>query len=463
MIQLIGTFVCVAVIIWLFYLDRDASVKTSKALWIPTVWLIIIASRTLSAWLQPNATTSLTERYTEGNPLDAAVYGLLIAAGLLVLNFRSREVGRFLRDNAAILLFFTYCALSALWSDQSLIALKRWSKSVGDLVMVMVVLTDGNPLVATKRLFARVTFVLLPLSVLLIIGYPSLGSAYNPLDGVTMYFGVATFKNLLGMISMVFGLASVWSFLDAYEKLNTPHRKRHLIAHGLMIVTAVGLIVRADSMTSLACLILGIVVMVMISQSWIARWPAGVHVIIWTAVGLPLFAVFVDTVGTLVRSLGRNPTLTGRTAIWKAVLSLQTNPFVGTGFESFWLGSRLENVWSMTFRGVQEAHNGYLELYLNLGWVGLVLLGWMIASGYQKALFAFRQNAHSGRLRLAYITAALILSLTEAGFRMLSPIWFAFLLAIAGVGLGGEPREIKPTRELSWVRAGDRKPIRILR
>jgi hypothetical protein len=35
----------------LFYLDRDNSIRTSKALWLPVIWLWIVGSRPVSAWL----------------------------------------------------------------------------------------------------------------------------------------------------------------------------------------------------------------------------------------------------------------------------------------------------------------------------------------------------------------------------------------------------------------------------
>ena len=178
----------------------------------------------------------LAQQYSEGSPLDAAIYGLLIVAGVLVLNFRAAPGEAICcRTNLPLLLFFAYCALSIAWSEYSFIALKRWSKSVGDLVMVMLVVTDPYPLMAIRRVFARVAFVLLPLSVLFIECYPDLGTAYSPEDSVMMYFGVTTFKNLLGMISMVFGLASLWSFLGAFEDRSLPHRSRHLIAHAAIV------------------------------------------------------------------------------------------------------------------------------------------------------------------------------------------------------------------------------------
>ncbi|MDR3414343.1 MAG: hypothetical protein P4L87_25845, partial [Formivibrio sp.] len=453
---------CIASMIGLFVLDRDRGVLYSKALWIPTVWMLINGSRAVSTWLHMGPDVSLAQQYSDGSPLDAAIYGGLILAGALVLNYRSSRVKSLLRANLPLLLFFAYCALSVTWSDQSFIAFKRWTKSVGDLVMLMIVLTDEDPLRAARCLFTRVGFVLLAVSLLLIKCYRDLGSAVNPENGMMMYFGVTTFKNLLGMISMVFGLASLWSFIGAYEETGMPNRTGHLVAHGVIVGTAIWLIVTADSMTSLSCLALAGSVMVLSSQRWVVRRPRSLHAILCAAIGLPLFALFINTVGTLMHSLGRDATLTGRTSIWKAVLSQHTNPLLGTGFESFWLGNRLETVWNMSVQGIQEAHNGYIELYLNLGWVGLLLLGWLIVSGYRRAFTAFRDDASEGRLRLGYLTAALIFSLTEAGFRMLSPIWFAFLLAVAGVSSCSQLQGGQEVPELAWAQSAQRRQTRIL-
>jgi O-antigen ligase len=268
-----------------------------------------------------------------------------------------------------------------------------------------------------------------------------------------MYFGVTTFKNLLGMISMVFGLASLWSIIGYYRDRSTPNRTRHLIAHAVTVSIAAFLIVRADSMTSLSCLVMASAVMVMVSQQWVIRRPGGALAVVSAAVGLPLFALFVNSMGALVHSLGRNTTLTGRTAIWKAVLAMHTNPVIGTGFESFWLGGRLQAVWNMSVKGIQEAHNGFIEIYLNLGWIGLLLLGWLIVSGYRNSVAAISRDSSDGSLRLAYLTAAVIFSMTEAGFRMLTPIWFVFLLAIIGNSAGLQPRVSGNVEKVS-VRAG---------
>jgi exopolysaccharide production protein ExoQ len=457
----IATILTLALIAGLFYLNREKGEYTSKALWIPVFWLLIVSSRPVTGWLNINREITLEDRFTEASPVDAAYYGLLVVASLLILNRRWVRVRGFVQANLPILLFFFYCGLSIVWADSPAIAMKRWIKAVGDVAMVLVVLTDPNPGLAIRRVFERVGFVLLPLSILFIKYFPSMGSIYDPFDHVTMYFGVTSFKNLLGVTSMFCGLGSLWLFLGAFEDRAKPYRIRVLIAHGTVVAMAVWLIVKADSMTSLSCLGLAGAVMVMASTKWVVHRPPAVLLLVAGAAGVALFALFMDTGGSMVQSLGRNSTLTGRTQIWAAVLAQRINPVLGTGFESFWMGNRMQSVWNLSVVGIDEAHNGYLELYLNLGWVGLTLLGVLIVTGYRNALELFRRDPAAGRLRVAFLTCGLIYSCTEAGFHMMSPVWIGFLLAIAAAPVV-RAVESEGIADFSLRQGGVRKRVRIL-
>ncbi len=288
-----------------------------------------------------------------------------------------------------------------------------------------------------------------------------MGSSYDPVDRVTMYFGVTTFKNLLGVTSMFCGLGALWSFLDVYQDRNRPERVRLLIAHGTVIAMAVWLIVKADSMTSLSCMGLAGGVMVMATTKWVVRNPATVFLLVAGAAGVALFALFLDSGGSMLQSIGRNSTLTGRTQIWAAVLAQHINPVLGTGFESFWMGNRLQSVWSLSQVGIEEAHNGYLELYLNLGWAGLTLLGLLIVSGYRNALTLFQRDPAAGRLRVAFLTCGIIYSCTEAGFRMMSPVWIGFLLAVTAVPVTSET-SAQPAVDFPLRQAVPRRRMRVL-
>lgn len=106
---------------------------------------------------------------------------------------------------------------------------------------------------------------------------------------------------------------------------------------------------------------------------------------------------------------------------------------LGRGFESFWLGWRLLKVQNAYRFQLQEAHNGYLEIYLNLGWIGIALLATLVVTGYQNVLAGFRYNFQTASLRLGILVMALIYNLTEAAFRTQNPVWIVFLLVTIAV------------------------------
>jgi exopolysaccharide production protein ExoQ len=428
---------CVLIAI-LFWLDRDQDIRTSWALWLPVVWLSLSGSRSVSQWLQAGDSLSIEaaeQSMLEGNPVDRLAYTILLVLGLAVLLKRRQSVMGILRANTAICGFFVYCAVSVLWSDYPDVSFKRWSKAVGDFVMVLIVLSEGDRAGAVKKLLSRPAFVLIPISVLFVKYYPAIGRGYSRWEGTAFYVGATTTKNILGMICLLFGLGALWRLLAAFRMRprSDSRRRRQFVAHGTILAMAVWLCWVADSMTSLWCLILGAAVLLVSSSSMLAKKRGVVHLFVGAVILLP-FAILFLGVGSDVAhgATGRNiSTLTDRTGVWKAALSVAGNPFIGTGFEGFWLGPRLEPIWNLYWWHPTEAHNGYLEVFLNLGWVGVVMLAIVIARGYRTIVRAVYRSAPEGHFMLALFTVGIIYNFTEAAFfRMMTPTWILFLLAI---------------------------------
>src|SRR6266540_4431671 len=426
----IATVVYGFVIVALFLLDRDRKSRVSSALWIPVAWVSIGASRMVSQWFGVAPAMESPDQYLEGSRLDRLILTGLLAAGLMVLVARGQRAGMFLRANGPILLFFLYGAVSVLWSDYPDVAFKRWTKAVGDIVMVLVVLTDPDPSAAVKRLLARTGFLLIPLSVLFVKYYPELGRGYHPWDWIPYYSGVSTEKNGLGLVCLVFGLGSLWRFLEAFYSEERTRRAGTLVAHGAVLAMVLWLFQHANSATSLGCFLIGGGLIVLTRRRGSAFRPAAVHILAVGIVSLCLFGLFLDSDVGLVQAMGRDATLTGRTALWDELLRMTVDPWFGAGFESFWLGQRVETMWRKYYWHPNQAHNGYLEVFLNLGWTGVALLGFLIVWGYRQVIGAFRRDQEAGRLRLAYFVVALVYNLTEAAFQVLHPMWIAFLLAV---------------------------------
>jgi len=432
---LIATVTYVCGIAGLFYLNRDKSVRTSRALWLPVIYLSIIGSRSAGDWLnmKPPAGTNVQ---LEGSPLDAAFFGILLLCAMGVLIYRGKKVRILLAANWPLLLYFGYCLISVTWSEHPDVAFKRWIKAIIDVAMAMVVVTDGQPVAAIRRLASRVGFVLLPMSLLFIKYFPALGRTSAP-DGEMENTGVTTNKNILGVVLLVVCICTLWHLVGLLRDKAENNRKQRLIAQGILLAFGVVLLRTAHSATSTTCFALS--GSLILATNHRAFWGnrrrvrgLSLAILVFSAAAF----LFSDQVTS---AMGRSSTLSGRTEIWAVLLPFAPNPVLGAGFESFWISSAVEKVWGSLSRAgwwhpeilVTEAHNGYIEVYLNLGWVGLSLIALILVTGYMRAIAAIRRNPSLAGLSLALVMASAVYGITEAGFRMLDPIWTYLLLAIA--------------------------------
>jgi exopolysaccharide production protein ExoQ len=87
--------------------------------------------------------------------------------------------------------------------------------------------------------------------------------------------------------------------------------------------------------------------------------------------------------------LGRDATLTGRTDLWARLLPvIASRPVLGYGYSAFWAGLKPEvlSVWIGAGRLVPIADNGYIDLCLSLGAVGLCLFLYVFIGALRRAM-----------------------------------------------------------------------------
>jgi len=148
------------------------------------------------------------------------------------------------------------------------------------------------------------------------------------------------------------------------------------------------------------------------------------------ALTVSVAALFFNAGDLLKTTLGRNSTLTGRTDLWGYVLAQPVSRILGSGYEGFWLGPRLATIWRLSEQMPVQSHNGYIEILVNLGWVGLVFLGTIIVSGYGKIIKAIGLDPERNSLMLGLFIATLLYNSTEAAFKMTNPVWIFFVWAV---------------------------------
>jgi exopolysaccharide production protein ExoQ len=466
--RMIATVFFVLLIWQLYRWTRDDETRTSKALWLPTFWLFIGSSRNISEWFHLSS-PGRSVTYVEGSPLDRAVLTLVLALGVMIVLGRFRQTGTILRLNLPIVLYFLFCLTSVLWSDFPDVAFKRWFRATGDVVMVLIVLTDPDWIGALRRLLVRLGNVLIPLSLLFSRWYPEFGREFSH-AGVPYWSGVTPEKNALGALCLVYGLAFLYYFLQAYQEEKSTRRGKLLKAYGVVTVIALYLLVGSQSATALACFFLAGVPMVLTFRYSAFRKPALMHSMVLGALGVAVSVLFLNMGSGVLEQMGRNATLTGRTAVWNAALSLAESPVVGTGFMSFWIGPRYRQMEELTGMPLNQAHNGYLEIYLNLGWIGVALMALVLIVAYRRVAKGVRLMSPTAYLGLAYFMVAIAENFTEASFGLAGPVWMGFLmttmalpevprpseLPLPGLGRAGDPAEGKAEERLIPVPAGGR-------
>ena len=363
----------------------------------------------------------------EGSPLDAWFFFILIAAGVYVLSKRGVRLSEIVGNNQWLTIFLLYCLISIIWSDFPFVAFKRWIKILGHPTMALIVLTEPNPKEAVIRLMKRCAYVVVPVSILFIKYYPQWGRGFEVWTGEPFNSGITTNKNALGADCLILGFFFFWYLLQTWKTERSTWRRNELRLIAGFLIGIWLLLSQAHSATASTSLFIGALTVVFVGIRSINKRLIGTYML----AALVLFAVAELTFGISGRfseALGRGSGLSGRTLLWTELLKLDTNPILGTGFESFWLGKRPELLEGIFYFIPNEAHNGYLETYLTLGLIGVFLLLGLFVATFRKIHLELFQNFEWGRYRLGLLAAVILYNWTEAAFKTVNPIWFVFYL-----------------------------------
>jgi O-antigen ligase len=382
----------------------------------------------------------------DGSPIDSVTFLILILGGLYVLSKRHVQISEFRRQNVWLMVFLVYCLISVVWSDFPLVAFKRWIKILGDPIMALIILTEPDPLEAARRVLKRTAYLFIPLSVLLGKYFPQFGRSYNEWTGQEYLVGASTDKNALGHACMIFGIVLVWNIVQVLRMKDRKQKHYEILTSALFLGLTGWLLKMSSSATSLAVGALGVIALLVLRLPFIDKKRIGTYLIfamIAFAAADSMFGIYAN----VVHGLGRNLTLSDRTNIWATVLKIEPDPILGVGFESFWLGDRSQAVWSMLpeEKGIGEAHNGYLETYLNLGMVGLIIFVALLVATFHKIRLDLLKRFEFGQLRMALFIAIIVYNFTEAAFVSGHFIYVIFFL----IAIDYQSRRAPPSTRLA--------------
>jgi len=249
----------------------------------------------------------------------------------------------------------------------------------------------------------------------------------NPSQGYPGWYGVFDIKNELGQAMVLSALVFLF-----WKKVEPQHKA--LAQTGLL--ASVLLLGLSRGMTAV---VVFVVLMVLLPYlRWTLRKSRrGVVGGITFLLGAGVLSVFymATHLEDVTSLLGKDPDLTGRVPLWfvVTVMALQ-RPWLGYGFNAFWLPDQAytSRIWRLLTWTPPQAHNGILELWLELGVIGTGLFFLVFAYYVAKALSFSRQNpGPDSTWPLAFLIFLFLANLTTACIIQGNNIYFNLYVALA--------------------------------
>jgi exopolysaccharide production protein ExoQ len=181
-----------------------------------------------------------------------------------------------------------------------------------------------------------------------------------------------------------------------------------------------------------------------------AVWVSFVTVLSLLFVAIGILANWVD----VLTFFGKDPTLSGRTIIWAAVLdSALKQPLLGWGYNAFWLGFKGESelVLLRVHFSIAQSQSGVLDLLAGLGGVGVALVAGTLIQAFRDAARCFRLGASAaGGWYLLIILLTVFYSIGEANLEIQNSLpWMMYMMACTGLFMESRNARAKERIEIS--------------
>jgi len=386
-----------------------------------TVILLLLTGAFMNLFISPEQQLDPGEGLPGMRYVWAAIY-----VGVVVLWWRRGSENRsLLFERRAIIGLVALALASAAWSEAPATTMRRGFALVGTSVMALYFasrfrLREQLGILA-GALGACVGFSFL-------FGFLHLGRSVDDVAGA--WYGIYTQRNALGTV-MVFGVLVFLLWGRVAEE-------RRWLAWSLVALAFI-LILLSGSVTSLVAF--GVVLLSFPMVSVIRRFERTGRFLILAGVILIAAGWWAGTsLDKVTEAMGRDSSLTGRTELWGASLLFALDrPLLGYGYNAFWLGLEgpSAEVWQIVGWAAPNAHNGLLEIWLDLGIAGVAIAAIGFASYLREAFRLVHETLRwEYAWPLLFFVTLLTLNLTETAFFQGNSIyWFLYVVAALDLSL----------------------------
>lgn len=291
-----------------------------------------------------------------------AILGIIFRWKLIVTRLRSNP--QFL----LILLFIVIAYISTAWSHYPNITSRRSILLLGSTAFATYFSFGFSP----KQ---QLRFLIIALCINAVVSFlfgvllPQYGLMHLP-PHTGAWRGVYSHKNKLGS-----RMALTVAFLLAARYSDLFRGKAKLVIDGVMVLSAF-LVAASQSTAALFSTIMLVLLFFACNALRLNYKSMVIAICSILFLGAFAFVYLQMNADAILGAFGKGTDLSGRNEIWPALWHMiSRKPLLGYGYQGFWgpYGGPSDLVRQMTGWPVPNAHNGFLEVFLSLGWVGAIL------------------------------------------------------------------------------------------
>jgi len=361
-----------------------------------------------------------SELLTTSNPVRQTVFSIIYFLSLISLTPKWNKLFKIIKQEKFLAIFLIWTLLSMFWSNYPDVTFKRWIQIFGSYIVIISIFVHSKSLDEVINFFRIILYIYIPISFISVLIIPGATMSYQ---GESAWRGLADHKNGFGQIALVSSL--IWFF-----SLRNYKSKFKWIVYSMFFISLVLLIGSKSSTSLITFLIIGLLILFVnikekFSFSGIGKWLLyilGLFFVISLIFAAILFPSVLDSFFNLT---GKDPTFTGRTDLWTDVLSIVSKKIIwGIGYGAFWVpnSAQLNYIYQIYIWLPQQSHNGYIDIIIETGLIGLSILASMLI-----AYFYRNSKWQIENFWKYFIIAAIILNFQESSlFRTTSMVGILF-------------------------------------
>ncbi|MGE0665634.1 MAG: O-antigen ligase family protein [Sphingomonadales bacterium] len=307
----------------------------------------------------------------------ATLYGISL---MLLLAHHHRDIFKLMSQNKLLLVIVGYILVSPAWAYDPDASLRR-AIAFSLTASFCAYLALRYPPTEILKLAGWGLLVVAVVSVMAVVLFPEFG---RELFGRKMgwWKGICGINTAFGRF-MALGILVIWCLRRVDWKL----QRFDMLVFGLFLVCTF----QAHAATAIAAVFGAYCSILAIWSRSMFNIELAPKVLIGILAGLVLLATVPFYLGDVLLLLGRDETLTNRVFIWGAAFEQGwNNPIFGVGYESFWIeGNAAAAFYNMFGSGntrIGNGHNGYLDVWLELGFVGLGLMLLLLIQAFTRVV-----------------------------------------------------------------------------